>query len=119
MDLVPLTAQHHVLCSLEMILRGGTPRREPVWNPAPPAETEGSDPKHMKHLEKITKGESKGQDQGPHLPYCGVHIAPHIINQAVNNCNRQQPLNNPEAQKTQTKHTQITDSITSLKPIFC
>lgn len=53
MTLVPLTSQHHVLCGLELILRAGTPRREPGWNPAPPAETEGSDLKHMKHLENI------------------------------------------------------------------
>lgn len=83
-----------------MILRGGTPRREPVWNPAPPAETEGSDLTHVKHLENIKKkDEIKGQDQGPDLPNGGVHVAPHIINQTVNTCNRQHPLNSPEAQK--------------------
>lgn len=60
------------------------------------------------------KDESTGQDQGPDLPYCGVHVAPHIINQTVNTCNRQHPLNNPEAQKTQ---TQITVFISNLKSI--
>lgn len=52
------------------------------------------------HCWSLHRYQVSAAGQRAHLPYCGVHVAPHTADQTVNTDNRQQPLNKPEAGTT-------------------